>query len=242
MKTGTDDLSRLHAELVAANRILAREDVVDAYGHVSVRDPRDRGRYIMSCSRSPALVTAEDLMEFSLDGTAIDARRRTPYGERMIHGAIYEARDDVGAVVHNHAHAVIPFSISGEALRPVIHVAGIIGERVPVWDIRDSFGDTDMLVRTMAQGRAMAQALGGCHCLLMRGHGAVVAGETLKHAVMRAIYLQVNARLQGEAMRFGRYEALSPGEIARTGQTQLSRVSLDRAWEYFCARAGVEAS
>ena len=234
------DLAPILRQLVAANRILAREEVVDAYGHVSVRHPHDPSRYIMSRSRSPALVNADDMMEFAIDGTPIDGDGRTPYGERMIHGAIYEVRKDANAVVHTHSHSVIPFSISGEPIRPVIHVAGIIGTRIPVWDIRDEFGDTDMLVRTMEQGRAMARAAGECDCMLMRGHGAVINGQTLKHAVMRAIYLQVNARVQSEAMRFGRYRALSPGEVALTTDTQFSPLSLDRAWEYFCSRAGVE--
>ena len=235
------DLPQLRRELVAANRILAREDVVDAYGHVSMRHPHDPARYIMARSRSPALVVDEDLMEFSLDGKPMNADHRLPYGERMIHGAMYEARPEVMAVVHSHSLAVIPFSITAERIRPVIHVAGIIGAHVPVWDMYKEFGDTDLLVRTMEQGRSMARVAGTCDCLLMRGHGAVVAGETLKQAVMRAIYLQINARLQTEARQFGEYQALSAGEVARTTETQFSPLSLDRAWEYFGARAGIDA-
>jgi HCOMODA/2-hydroxy-3-carboxy-muconic semialdehyde decarboxylase len=226
--------------LVAANRILAHEMVVDAFGHVSVRDPRNAERYVMARSRSPELVEHADLMEFTLEGTAVDARGRTAYGERMIHGAIYEARADVHAVVHNHSYAVLPFTITSEPLRPVIHTAAVIGARVPVWDIGDDFGDTDLLVRRMDQGRSLARALGKSSCALMRGHGAVVAAGSVQEAVMTAVYLQVNAEVQAQALALGTFKALSPAEVAAAAQTQLSPLALDRAWEYFCTRAGIE--
>lgn len=226
--------------VVAANRILANEGVVDAFGHVSVRDPRDPQRFVMSRSRSPALVELGDLMEFLLDGTPVDPRGRTAYGERMIHGAIYEARPEVMAVVHHHAYAVLPFSLTEAPLRPVIHTASVIGAEVPVWDIRDRYGDTDMLVRTIEQGRELAAALGANTCLLMRGHGAVVAGESLPRAVLTAVYLQVNAEVLLQARGLGSPQPLSPGEIERSAAAQFSPLALDRAWEYFCLRAGVE--
>lgn len=226
--------------LVAANRILAHENVVDAFGHVSIRDPRDPKRYVLARSRSPELVEHDDLMEFALDGTPIDARGRTPYGERVIHGAVYEARNDVHAVVHNHSYAVLPFTIGETPLRPMIHMAAVIGARVPVWDIRDEFGDTDMLVRRMDQGRSLANALGDNTCVLMRGHGAVVAARNVKEAVMIAFYLQVNAQVQLQALGLGEPNPLSDAEIALSSATQFSPLALDRAWEYFCVRAGVE--
>ena len=226
--------------LVAANRILATENVVDAFGHVSVRHPRNPDRFVMSRSRSPALVEHEDLMEFALDGTPIDARGRTAYGERMIHAAIYAVRPDVSSVVHNHSYAVLPFAVTSAPLKPVIHTASIIGAEVPVWDIRDHFGDTDMLVRTIEQGRDLAAALGKHTCLLMRGHGCVVTGATVQRAVLTAIYLQVDATVQLQAASLGQPEALSPGEITRSSETQFSPLALDRAWEYFCQRAGVD--
>jgi HCOMODA/2-hydroxy-3-carboxy-muconic semialdehyde decarboxylase len=178
-------------------------------------------------------------MEFALDGTPIDARGRTPYGERMIHGAIYELRPEVHAVVHNHSYAVVPFSLVGRKLVPVVHVGSVIGEEVPVWDIRDAFGDTDMLVRTMEQGRDLARLAAGHTCVLMRGHGAVVTARELRQAVLTAVYLQVNASIQADAMRFGEPKPLSPGEIKLTRETQFSPLSMERAWEYFCSRAGV---
>lgn len=137
-------------ELAIANRILAREGVVDAFGHVSIRNPQQSDRFLMSRSRSPELVTPDDLMEFALDGTPLDPRGRTPYSERFIHGAIYEARTDVASVIHNHSHAVIPYGITPVKLRPALHVGAAIGAEVRVWDIRRKFGDTDMLVVNMA--------------------------------------------------------------------------------------------
>jgi HCOMODA/2-hydroxy-3-carboxy-muconic semialdehyde decarboxylase len=228
------------ARVVAANRILANENVVDAFGHVSVRDPRRRDRFVMARSVAPALVGHADLMEFELDGTAVAAAGRTAYGERMIHGAIYEARPDVAAVVHHHAYSVLPFTVTGVPLTPVIHTASVIGAHIPVWDIRDRYGGTDMLVRTIEQGRDLAATLAGNTCLLMRGHGAVVAGSSVQRAVLTAIYLQVNASVLLEARRMGSVEALSAGEIEQSAAAQFSPLALDRAWEYFCRRAGVE--
>jgi ribulose-5-phosphate 4-epimerase/fuculose-1-phosphate aldolase len=227
--------------LVAANRVLAHEEVVDAFGHVSIRDPEQAGRYLMARSRSPQLVEFDDLILFEQDGRSLDPAGRTPYGERMIHGAIYEARSDVHAVVHNHAYPVLPFTVTGRTLEPIVHVASVIGSVVPLWDIATRFNETDMLVRSMEQGRDLAATLGRNTCVLMRGHGAVVAAESLKHAVIIAIYLKVNAEVQLQAMGIGTPRALSEREVELSRATQFSPLALDRAWEYFCARAGVEA-
>ena len=226
--------------LVAANRILANEGVVDAFGHVSVRDPRNARRFWLARSRSPALVELDDLMEFDLEGAAIDARGRTPYGERMIHAAVYAARADVQSVVHHHAYGVLPFTITDEPLRPVVHTASIIGAEIPVWDIRTRFGDTDMLVRSIEQGRDLAAALAGNTCALLRGHGAIVVGASIERAVLTAIYLQVNANVLLQALPLGAPAGLSAAEIARSAETQFSPLALDRSWEYFCQRAGVD--
>ena len=228
------------ARLVAANRILANEGVVDAFGHVSVRDPRNAERFWLSRSRSPALVELDDLMEFTFDGAAVDARGRTPYGERMIHAAVYAARADVHSVVHHHAYGVLPFTITDEPLRPVVHTASVIGAEVPVWDIRTKFGDTDMLVRSIEQGRDLAAALGSNTCVLIRGHGAVVAGASVERAVLTAIYLQVNANVLLQSLPLGAPNALTAGEIASSSAAQFSPLALDRTWEYYCQRAGVD--
>jgi len=227
--------------VVAANRVLANEGVVDAFGHVSVRDPRDPLRYVMSHSRSPELVEFGDLMEFEQNGTPIQPRGRRPYGERMIHGAIYEARADINAVVHHHADSIIPFSVTDVPLVPLTHTAAVIGAEIPVWDIRNDFGDTDMLVRSMEMGRSLVETLGNNTCLLMRGHGAVVVGRSIKEAVLSAIYLEINARILLQALAISDDpETLSARELELAEATQFSPLGADRAWEYYCLRAGVE--
>lgn len=225
-------------ELALANRILAREGVVDTFGHVSMRHPQRPDRYIMARSRAPERVVVEDLMEFELDGTPVDARGRTPYSERFIHGAIYERRSEVMSVIHNHSHAIIPFGITPVKLRPVLHVGAAIGEEIPVWDIARKFGDTDMLVVNMEQGRDLAATLGPNRVALMRGHGCAVAGRTLREAVFTAVYLQVNAELQTRALMLSnevRY--LSPGEAVKAQEMTSRPIGLERAWEYWTMRA-----
>ncbi len=234
------DLHPLLKDLVTANRILAQEGVVDAFGHVSIRHPDNPGRYWLSCSRAPELVTLDDLMEYTLVGDPIEQQGRAMYAERPIHGAIYETRPDVHAVIHNHSLAVIPFGVTKTPLRPILHLAAVIGQQVPVWDIRDRFGDTNMLVTTMDQGRDLAKAVGDGRVALMRGHGCVVAGASLKAAVMASVYLQVNAQLLSESLRLGDVTYLSPGEVAQMSETQLRPLSGDRAWEYWARRAGCE--
>lgn len=235
----SDLAAAIHA-LVTANRIVANENVCDAYGHVSMRHPDNPERYLLAYSRSPELVEAEDIITYELNGTPLDDNGRTLYLERAIHGAIYETRPDVMAVVHNHAYQVVPFTISSVPLQPVLHVAARIGDPPPVWDIRDKFGDkTTLLVTTMEQGRDMSASLGDGKCVLMRGHGATVAGYNVEDAVLTAIYLQVNAQIQMDAIRLGGgVEYLSPGEIdARRGAAN-EQVGFSRAWEYFSRRAG----
>lgn len=232
------DLTSLLHDLAIANRILAREGVVDAFGHVSVRHPEHPDRYILSRSRSPALVTRSDLVEFTLDGEAINPdESRSFYIERPIHGAIYEARPDIHAVIHNHAYEVIPFAVTPTPLRPILHVAGGMGVSIPVWDIRKGFGDTNLLVTTMAQGRDLAATLGGGAVALMRGHGCVVAAGGLKQAVSTAIYLQVNAALLLGALKLGEVTYLSPGEVEATAAMTALPVAVERTWEYWAARA-----
>jgi ribulose-5-phosphate 4-epimerase/fuculose-1-phosphate aldolase len=224
--------------LVIANRILAHEGVVDAYGHISVRHPERSDRFFLSASRSPELVTLDDIIEYDLDCNPIDLRDRVQYTERPIHGGIYRSRPDVISVVHNHAYEVIPFTITqGVRLRPVLHLAAGLGTDVPVWDIRDRFGDTNLLVTTAAQGADLAQGLGANRVVLMRGHGAAVAGASIQDAVHTSVYLKVNALLQAEAMRMGGdLVYLSDGEIA---EMRKSTAGHARAWEYWTRRAGV---
>lgn len=230
-------LSDVIDALVIANHILAHEGVVDAFGHVSVRHPEADDRYLLSCSRSPAQVAASDIMTFSLDGEVIGVDARKPYLERFIHGAIYEARPDVTAVIHSHAHAVIPFGVTNTPIRPLIHIAGALGAEVPVWDIATDFGDTSLLVTTMQQARSLARTLGDRRAALMRGHGAVVAAGSLRDSVLLAISLQTNAALDLQSRQLGNVKYLSAGEIALTPEALLSAGPANRAWEYFAGRA-----
>jgi HCOMODA/2-hydroxy-3-carboxy-muconic semialdehyde decarboxylase len=225
-------------DLVVANRILANEGVIDAFGHVSVRHPSRPDRYFLARSRSPELVERDDLLEFDLENRPIDPRDRTLYSERPIHGSIYRARSDVTSVCHNHAHSLVPFGVTGISVRPIWHIAGSIGAEVPVWDVRDEFGDTDLLVTTAAMGDSLARKLGPHRACLMRGHGAVVATHDLKATVFVSIYLMVNAALVKEARELGDVTYLSEGEIRLTEQMNFRARSQNRAWEYWARRAG----
>jgi HCOMODA/2-hydroxy-3-carboxy-muconic semialdehyde decarboxylase len=192
-------------DLVAANRILANEGIVDAFGHVSVRDPANPGRYFLSQNLAPELVTAADIMEYDVETSdPIDPKGRPIYLERFIHGAIYKARPDVQSVVHSHSLAIIPFGVvGGVPLRPIYHMSGFLYAGVPVYDIRADAGLSDMLIRNVDLGRALARKLGDKPVALLRGHGAVVVGPTIPIAVYRAIYTDVNARLQTQATALG---------------------------------------
>ena len=237
------DRNALIADLVTANRILAHEGVVDGFGHVSLRDPDDAGRYLISVSRSPELVDAGDIVTLDLDGAPAGpsaGETRPLYLERPIHGAIYAARADVGCIVHNHSLSVIPFGATGAPLRPMFHMASGIGDTVPVWDIAERFGETNMLVTTMEQGADLARALGGHGVALMRGHGCVVTGAGLRDTVMKAIYLEINAALQLAARPLGDIRFLSPGERALSWATNTGANPLKRAWDYWAARASAQ--
>ena len=233
------DMKALIGDLVTANHILYHQGVLDGFGHVSIRHPNDPSRYFMAGSRSPELVTRHDLIEYHLDSRPINQNGRAMYAERQIHGSIYQARPEVLAVCHNHAHDLIPFGVTGTTLRPVMHMASVIGDEVPIWDIADEFGDeTDLLVTNPAMGESLARCLGPRRVALMRGHGAVVAGRGLREAVYVAVYLHVNAGMVLKAKRLGEVKYLSPGEAKACADTLLSELSQNRAWEYWCARAG----
>ena len=182
--------------LVTANRILINEGIVDSFGHVSARHPDQSAAIISVVGARSERIERDDMVEYRLDGTAIDERGRVPYLERFIHGAIYEMRPDVHAVVHNHSPSVIPFGVTGKKLKPLLHMCANFGHEVPVWDCRDKFGDTTLLVSDMDMGRDLARLLGSRPSALMRGHGATVAGRSVRHAVFISVYLEVGAKLQ----------------------------------------------
>jgi len=218
-------------DLVTANRILANEGVVDGYGHVSVRNPANANRYFLARAGAPALVTAADIVEYDLDSNPASGSG-AGYMERFIHGEIYKTRPDVTAVVHCHCLDVIPFAAANVPLRPMYHMGYFIGEGVPVFDIRAAAGVTDMLVGTPALGQALARTLGRRSAALMRGHGAVVVADSLHVVVAKAYYLNVNARLQSEAMRLrgDGVTYLAPEEAKKAVQTY------ERSWEFWKSR------
>jgi HCOMODA/2-hydroxy-3-carboxy-muconic semialdehyde decarboxylase len=220
-------------DLAIANRILAEQGVLDAFGHVSLRDPEDPSRYYIARSLAPEQVTIDDLQLYTLQNESVDGDARTPYAERAIHGGVYEARPEVLAVCHNHAPGVIPFGITGVPLRPVFHMAGRLGGDIPVWDIAAEFGDgSDLLVKTVEHGRSLARTLGPRPVALMRGHGSVVAAPSLRGVVMSAVYLERNAQLQMQALAMGagNVHYLSDAEIATiVGQSE-NPLGLDRSW------------
>jgi ribulose-5-phosphate 4-epimerase/fuculose-1-phosphate aldolase len=222
-------------DIVVGSRILAEFGVVDGFGHVSARHPTNPNHFLMSRSLAPALVTADDIMEFDLDGNAIDARGRTVLLERFIHGEIYKARPDVMSVVHTHSAGVIPFSVTKVPLRPMFHNPSFLAVGVPVWEIRKDFGETDMLVGNSALGKSLAQTLGDKPVVLMRGHGDVTVGPTVKMAVFRAYYTDVNAKLQSQAMALGgEVNYLTPGEGEKADKVNF--IVLDRIWNLWKMR------
>jgi HCOMODA/2-hydroxy-3-carboxy-muconic semialdehyde decarboxylase len=235
------DLAPLIRDLVVANRILARENVVDAYGHVSVRHPDDPHQFLLATSIAPEMVDETHIIAFNPDGTPMCDDGRPLYHERFIHAGIYEARPDVQAVVHAHAEDVLPFTISSMPLRPVIHSGSFMGAHVPVWDIADWFGsDTNMLVTDMEQARDLARRLGADSVVLMRGHGFSAAARSLIEVVRMAVYVPRNARVLMSALRLGGdVRPLHDGEIAaRNAGYKPYSLETRRAWRYWAHKAG----
>ncbi len=228
------------SELAIANRIIAHLRLVDSFGHITVRNPENPARFFMSRARAPGLVTKEDILEFDLDSTPVDLRGLRPYSERFIHGCLYKSRPDVMAICHNHAHELLPLAVTKTAMRPALHSAAVIGYEVPVWDIRDRFGDTNMLVTTNEMGDSLAATVGKGKAALMRGHGSVVAGKSVQDAVFITFYLRLNAEVLIKAMSMGEpITYLSPGETDRSGELHSEAAAQGRAWEDWCSQAGI---
>ena len=224
----------LLGDIVIGSRVLADFGVLDGFGHVSARHPTNPNHFLMSRSL-PALVSADDIMEFDLDGNPVDARGRTVFLERFIHSEIYKARPDVMSVVHTHSPGVIPFSVTKVPLRAMFHNPSFLAVGVPVWDIRKDFGETDMLVSNPALGKSLAQTLGDKPVVLMRGHGDVTVGPSVKMAVFRAYYTDVNARLQSQAIALGgEVNYLTPGEGEKADKVNF--IVLDRIWNLWRMR------
>jgi ribulose-5-phosphate 4-epimerase/fuculose-1-phosphate aldolase len=222
--------------LARANRMIANEGVLDAFGHVTMRHPTDPQRYLMSRSRAPELVQPEDILEFTLDSQPVKPTDVRLYGERVIHGCIYQARPDVNAVCHHHAPSILPFCISGAELKPVYHLGATLGEKVPFWDSRDEFGDTNLIVAKPEEGASLARALGPYWIVLMRRHGATVAGTTLEELTFRTIYTARNAALQIQARALSHVSPLNLTETRLAGEYNLRPGPVARAWEYWNVR------
>ena len=222
-------------DMVIGSRILADFGVLDGFGHVSARHPTNPNRFLMSRSLAPALVTADDIMEFDLDGNAVEARGRSLFLERFIHAEIYRARPDVMSVVHTHSPGVIPFSVSKVPMRAMYHNPSFLAVGVPVWDIRTDFGETNMLVSNSAIGKSLAQALGDKPVVLMRGHGDVAVGPSVRMAVFRAYYTDVNAKLQSQAIALGgEVNYLTQAEGEKADKTNFAVI--DRIWNLWKMR------
>lgn len=235
-----DAVERAKLDLVIANRILAHQRVLDAYGHVSIRHPLDPTRHFLARSTGPAIVEPGDIVEFTHDGLSVERETRPLYLERFIHGAVYAVRPDVNAVLHAHAEDVLPFTISSVPFRPVLQNIGDMGASIPVWDIADRFGtDTDLLVRTIDQGRDLAGTLGHGRVALMRSHGFVSTGRTLNDLVRLSVYIPRNARVLMAALRLGgEIKHLHPGEIAARLAIDPESPAMRRGWELWAREAG----
>jgi ribulose-5-phosphate 4-epimerase/fuculose-1-phosphate aldolase len=224
---------QLRRDLAAAYRIVANEGILDAFGHISLRNPDNPKRYFLSRSRAPALVQAEDIQEYDLDSRPIVESPLRPYLERVIHGEIFKARPDVVAVCHHHAPSIMPFVIAGVPVVPVFHLGAAMGAHAPFWDSRDEFGDTNLLVAKPEEGASLAGALGKASVVLMRRHGATVVGGGLQELVFRTIYSAKNAEHQIAAHMLGNVSPLTRGEAEMASGLNLAPGPLARAYEYW---------
>ena len=223
-------------KLVYANRILYDQGIVDGLGHVSVRHDSAPDVFLLSCNRAPAMVMLSDIVCYDLDAEAVSGAAERPYLERFIHSEIYRARPDVVAVVHSHSPSVIPFGVTGNRLRPIFHMAGFLGSGSSHFEIRDAGGSTDMLIRNRELGRALAQSLGESTCVLMRGHGSTVVGGSIEQVVYRAIYAEVNARLQAQSLGMGDINYLTTEEAGLAAAANDGQIG--RSWELWRRRIG----
>jgi HCOMODA/2-hydroxy-3-carboxy-muconic semialdehyde decarboxylase len=235
-----DRLHDLRYEVALASRILANEGVLDAFGHVSLRHPEDSNRYLLARARSPQLVEAADVFEFTLDSEPAKPCADKLFAERVIHGCIYAARTDVTAVCHHHAAAVLPFCVAGVPIVPVFHLGAAVGEDIPFWDQREEFGDTNLLVVKPEEGRSLARALGRHPAVLMTHHGATVVGGNPRELVSRAIFMCQNAQYQLQAHLLGKVVPLSSGETRLAGSINAMPNVVGRTWEYWTMRLADE--
>lgn len=233
---GSPELDLIVAEIVDASRILAHEGIVDSFGHVSARHPISPEHYLMPRTRAAELVSAEDILMFDLDDALVSKSEARIFAERSIHGAIYRARPDVVAVCHHHAQQMMPFCTSDAELVPVFHLGATMGATVPLWDSQHEFGDTNLIVSTREQGDSLARALGTNWTVLMRGHGATVAGRSVRELTFRSIYGARNADVQLKAAQIGAPRRLTAAEAVAAAEFNLAPFAMDRAWEQWTRR------
>jgi ribulose-5-phosphate 4-epimerase/fuculose-1-phosphate aldolase len=231
-----DPLAEARQDLATANRVLANEGVLDAFGHISLRHPTKPDRYLISRYGAAELMKPADILELTLDSKPVEPTSARLFSELVIHGCIYQARPDVHSVCHHHAVSVLPYCITGVELVPVMHLGAALGGKVPFWDSRDEFGDTPLVVTKPEEGRSLARALGDHWMVLLRRHGATVAGRSLRECVFRSIYTSRNAELQSRAMGMGTISTLSAGEAEMCGHHSLTPRTLSRVWEYWTHR------
>ena len=226
----------LAEKLAMANRILFHHGVVDGFGHISVRHPGSSGHFLLSCNRAPGLVRPEDILVYDMNGELATPSDKRSYLERFIHSEIYKVRPDVHSIVHSHSQSVIPFGVTGQRLRPIFHMSGFLGSGSALFEIRDAGpglgGNTDMLIRNAGLGKALARSLGAQNCVLMRGHGSTTVAPSIELAVYRAIYAEVNAKLQIQAVALGAVNFLTEEEAALAATSTEGQI--ERAWNLWC--------
>jgi ribulose-5-phosphate 4-epimerase/fuculose-1-phosphate aldolase len=232
----SDDVTEARYLVALANRMVANEGVLDAFGHISMRHPRDPGRYLLSRSRSPGLIEPDDVLEFTLDSAPVKPPTVALYAERVIHGCIYAARPDVMAVVHHHSPAVLPFCIAGVPIVPVFHLGAAGGETVPFWNQQEEFGDTNLLVVKPEEGASLARRLGPHSAVLLNNHGATVVGRDMRELVSRTIFMCQNAEYQLKAHLLGKVTTLTPGETKLASTLNALPNVTNRTWEYWTLR------
>jgi HCOMODA/2-hydroxy-3-carboxy-muconic semialdehyde decarboxylase len=230
------ELEEARYELAVANRIVAHEGVLDAFGHISVRHPLHSDRYLLARSRGPELVESSDVLEFTLDSQPVTPIEGALYGERVIHGCIYQSRPDVNAVCHHHSPAILPYCVAEVPLVAVYHQGATMGSHAPVWDSRTEFGNTNLMVVEPEEGKSLARALGTYWMVLMRRHGATVVGTNVRECVFRSVYSHRNAEIQWKAQVLGKIQPLNEAEAELAGPHNLRPIPIARAWEYWTRR------
>jgi len=224
-------------QLVIANHILYDQGAVDGYGHISVRNPANPNTFFLARSVAPSVVQVEDIMEFDMNGKALNGDTRVAYGERFIHSGILKNRPDINSVIHGHAAPILPYGLTGTTLKPVYHMSSFLGEGAPIFEIRNFAKpnpDTDMFISSVDLGDALSQTMGLQYFVLMRGHGYAAGGDSIKKAVFRAIYAIQNASIQSEAIKMGQVQYLTPGEAA-TAQATIEK-TIERPWQLWSER------